>query len=175
MLWCTSATTQGWIKDNTPLVTTEGGFVKVNEFYQTSVPTIFAAGDCASNPSNPRPKAGVFAVRAGPFIRQNLINTLLGKELVPHEPQKEFLGIISTGDKYAVASRGEGGCLEGKWAWKLKDEIDTTWMKGYKELPEMEDETSPPPIVMSKGAAAMAAFAEAPMRCGGCGAKVGSR
>lgn len=94
--------------------------------------------------------------------------------LVPHSPQSEFLGIISTGNKYAVSSRGSTGCLEGAWAWRLKDEIDTTWMRGYKELPDMELELSTPPIVSAKGPLAMAAFAEAPMRCGGCGAKVGS-
>jgi len=70
IIWCTSASCQRWISSSTPLKTTPEGFIEVNEYYQTSVPFIFAAGDCATNPLSPRPKAGVFAVRAGPFIRQ---------------------------------------------------------------------------------------------------------
>lgn len=48
-------------------------------------------------------------------------------------------------------------------------------MNGYKQLPEMQVDLQVPEIAQTKGAAAMAAFAEAPMRCGGCGAKVGAR
>ncbi len=138
------------------------------------------------------PTAGVFAVRAGPIIKENLISYLLNQPLTPHEPQKEFMALITTGDKYVVASRGNHA-LEGDFLWKLKDDIDRTWMKMYQVLPTMEemedigdegpssnDKTLPRkkyvPLNLSKnGPEALAAFAEAPMRCGGCGAKVGSR
>jgi len=134
--------------------------------------------------------AGVFAVRAGPVVKDNLIAYLLNQPLTPHEPQKDFLGLISTGDKYAVASRGQHA-LEGEFLWRLKDEIDRTWMDMYKTLPSMEDmddmddadakesnvssKDFVPPILASRGPDALAAFFQAPMRCGGCGAKVGSR
>jgi selenium donor protein len=137
--------------------------------------------------------AGVFAVRAGPILCDNLLAYLLNKPLTPHEPQKEFLGLISTGDKYAVASRGEHA-LEGEFLWTLKDQIDRTWMSMYQNLPSMEEEMVEgnqkelqldsnhepnnhyiPPSLSSRGQDAVAAFAEATMRCGGCGAKVGSQ
>lgn len=105
--------------------------------------------------------------------------------MTSHAPQKEFLGLISTGDKYAVASRGDHA-LEGEFLWRLKDEIDVGWMSMYKVLPSMEDmenrknvETvhTPkiPSILQHKSKEnLLAAFMEAPMRCGGCGSKVGS-
>ena len=114
----------------------------------------------------------------------------MNQPLTSHEPQKEFLGLITTGDKYSIASRGQHA-LEGEFLWRLKDEIDRKWMNMYQILPSMEemmedakseDVSKPdlqkdfiPAILASRGADAMAAFSEAPMRCGGCGAKVGSR
>ncbi|GMH87259.1 hypothetical protein TrST_g6475 [Triparma strigata] len=173
IIWCTNASAQEWIKKSTPLETTAEGFIMVDDSFQTNVPGIFAAGDCCHNRSSPRPKAGVFAVRAGPVLRDNMINYLMGKPMIEYQLQSEFLGLISTGNKYAVASRGDFA-LEGAFLWKLKDEIDVKWMNGYKQLPEMQVDLQVPEIAQTKGAAAMAAFAEAPMRCGGCGAKVGA-
>jgi len=145
----------------------------------------------------------VFAVRAGPILKENLIAYLLQQPLTPHKPQQQFLGLLSTGDKYAIASRGDSA-LEGEFLWKLKDQIDRTWMEGYQKLPSMHSaasqdsaghtstthrtndsdaslESSPlsnlygvPPNLVRHGAVALAAFAAAPMRCGGCGAKVGA-
>ena len=90
--------------------------------------------DCATNLQSPRPKAGVFAVRAGAMVRENVLNYSQGLKLTEFELQTEFLGLISTGDKYAVASRGEQA-LEGEMFYKLKDAIDVTWMAGFQILP----------------------------------------
>lgn len=65
-LWCTSAGASLWLRSATPFETIEGGFLSVNDTYESSShPGVFAAGDCCHMVSNPRPKAGVFAVRAG--------------------------------------------------------------------------------------------------------------
>jgi len=126
--------------------------------------------------------AGVFAVRAGPILKENLVSYLLQQPLTKHTPQQEFLGIISTGDKYAVASRGQHA-LEGAFLWDLKDQIDRSFMNGFAHLPSMDssdnqpssaNSISPPPNLRMHGAEALAAFASSPMRCGGCGSKVGS-
>lgn len=57
------------------------GFYRVNNFMQsTSHPNIFAGGDCVTMESyvdSPYPtKAGVYAVRAGPIIAQNIMKFL---------------------------------------------------------------------------------------------------
>ena len=173
-IWCTNAAAAEWLAKATPCATTADGFLKISDTFQTKVPSIFAAGDCAVREHDPRPKAGVFAVRAGAPLRDNMIAYLLKRDMIEYTFQTEFLGLISTGDKYAVASRG-AHALEGAFLWDLKDQIDKTWMDGYQNLPEMDaGGVEVPAIVAARGAEAMMAFHAAPMRCGGCGAKVGA-
>jgi len=47
------------------------------------------------------------------------------------EPQKAFLGLISTGDENAVLS-WRGLAWESPRLWTFKDYIDRKWMKKYK-------------------------------------------
>jgi selenide, water dikinase len=125
-----------------------------HELRSVSHPHIFAAGDCASLDGAPRPKAGVWAVRAGAPLAENLRRAATGKPLRPWKPQRDALVILGLGHGRALAWRN-GIALQGhKVAW-LKDRIDRRWMRMYTEM-RME----PDP--------------DAPMRCGGCGAKVGA-
>lgn len=179
-LWCTSAGAPSWIKQDTPLQTSPGGFIQVHTTYQsTSHKNVFAAGDCCDMLNHPRPKAGVFAVRAGPPLTNNLIAHLLSQPLTEHIPQVNFLGLISTGDKYAVASRGRWA-LEGRFLWTLKDKIDRSFMKKFSELPQMNGNRSildatEPSDPTKFGSPAIVSFSQPhTMRCGGCGSKVGS-
>ena len=72
VFWCTAATAALWLKSS-ELSCDAKGFVTVNDSLQsTSHPAVFAAGDIASQQNYPRPKAGVFAVRQGPFLAENL-------------------------------------------------------------------------------------------------------
>lgn len=47
-------------------------------------------------------------------------------------------GIISTGNEYAIASKGPLG-IEGSFLWDLKDKIDRDWMRGYSDFPDKEE------------------------------------
>lgn len=47
------------------------------------------------------------------------------------EPQKAFLGLISTGDTNAVLS-WRGLAWESARLWTFKDYIDVKWMRKYK-------------------------------------------
>ena len=52
----------------------ELGFLSINEYMQAAAgpPNIFACGDVATSTVYPRPKAGVFAVRQGPPLTNNI-------------------------------------------------------------------------------------------------------
>ncbi len=172
-LWVTNASAQPW-PNNSGLDTDERGFIQVNDYLQsTSHPDVFAVGDIAAVVNHPREKSGVFAVRQGPPLTENLRRYLRGQPLKAFTPQKNFLGLISTGDQYAVASRG-GWSMEGKWLWAIKDWIDRRFMENFSDLPEMTTDNEAAFDTQLADADAIKELSVIAMRCGGCGAKVGS-
>lgn len=92
---------------------------------------MFAGGDCITMEDyvdKPYPtKAGVYAVRAGPFIAQNLINYVSNRPLQEYVPQTGFLSLMMTGDGASIGAKF-GICFMGKWVWGLKDFIDMSFM-----------------------------------------------
>ncbi|MGE3245414.1 MAG: selenide, water dikinase SelD [Beijerinckiaceae bacterium] len=170
ILWVTDASAPAWLGAG-GLAVDERGFVKVNASLQSlSHDNVFAAGDVAAVVDHPRPKAGVFAVRQGPPLTANLRRALLGQTLQPFTPQKEFLKLVSTGDKHAIAARN-GLAIEGDWVWRWKDWIDRRFMAKFIELPPMDTTRPAKPFATLPGTGRFTAEA---MRCGGCGAKIGS-
>ncbi len=153
------------------------GFFAVEPTLATSGdPAVFAVGDCASVTTHPRPKAGVFAVRQGPPLADNLRRVLLGQAPQPFTPQSRYLSILGTGDGNAVATRG-GWAIEGTWVWRWKDHIDRKWMRMYREPPAEPMDmaarvAAPDPALADTEARRL--LADIGMRCGGCGAKVGA-
>lgn len=145
----------------------ENGFVRVNDQLQSSDPAVFAVGDCAQFDPAPRPKAGVYAVRQAPVLYDNLCAALSGGEMRSYRPQRDYLKLISLGDKRALGERF-GTTFSGAAAWRLKNRIDQKFMARFRALPAMADPTLP--SVHADGLAA--ALGERPM-CGGCGAKIG--
>ena len=107
------------------------GWIKVNSYLQSlSHPYIFAAGDCCEIVNGDKkspPKAGVYAVRSGPILIENLTRFVGSKELVPYHPQDDFLKLLMCGDGTALGFRF-GIPLRGKWVWQLKDYIDVMFM-----------------------------------------------
>ncbi|PWQ97893.1 selenide, water dikinase SelD [Leucothrix arctica] len=144
------------------------GYIVVDEMLRSSDPTIFAAGDCMHLPSNPRAKAGVFAVRAAPVLWHNLRSVLSGNTLHTFRPQGDYLKLISLGDKSALAEKF-GIALSGPALWRWKNQIDQKFMDQFYEYPTMKVEKLP--SEMAAGVSDL--LADGKPMCGGCGAKVG--
>ena len=161
IFWVTQATAPSWIKTS-GLITDDRGFILVNNYLQSiSHPQVFATGDIATMENYPRPKAGVFAVRQGKPLFQNLQNIFLDKKLVKYIPQKLYLSLIGTGDKKAIASWSYfGGQSSLLWTWK--DYIDRQFMQRFSNLPPMVNKGANDTIEIPK------------MHCAGCGSKIGS-
>ena len=172
VIWTTEAAAADW-PGAAGLAVDGKGFIRVNAFLQSqSHPEVFAVGDVASLP-DARPKSGVFAVRQGAVLAENLRRACSGRPLRRYRPQRRFLGLISTGDRYAIASRG-GWSAQGEWLWTLKDWIDRRFMQRFNTLPER---MPGPAVQVAPGVAdrqTLEQLSANAIRCGGCGAKVGS-
>lgn len=131
IIWVTGAAAPSWPRSS-GLLTDAAGFIAVNEYLQSpSHDFVFATGDVASMQQSPRPKSGVYAVRQGPPLAENLRRTLRGAPLLEYHPQRVALSLISTGDRHAVASYGPFA-FGGSWVWRWKNRIDSAFMRRYK-------------------------------------------
>ncbi len=142
------------------------GFLKVGPTLQTSHDDVFAVGDCAHLTHDPRPKAGVFAVRQAPVLFDNLRAHLSGGTLRPYKPQKDYLKLISLGGKEALAEK-LGTARRGALLWRWKNQIDRKFMNQFDTLPAMKTKL-PSPVADG----VVEVMGDVP-QCGGCGAKVG--
>lgn len=108
------------------------GFIATGASLQsTSHPEVFAVGDVASRIDAPRPKSGVYAVRAGPPLLENLRRWLAGARLREHRPPRRALSLLACGDRHAIASWGAWSG-EGRWVWWWKDRIDRAFVAGFR-------------------------------------------
>ncbi len=184
VMWVTQAGGALWLRD-TGLALDDNGFIQVGPTLQTVTDSnIFAVGDIASLVETPLEKAGVFAVRMGKPLTENLQRFLRGEDLEEYRPQRTWLALIGTGDQYAVASKGTIG-FAGAWVWKWKDWIDRRFMRKFTEFPDMAGghggaggstdtaQAATQGLALNNDEAQQALSAIA-MRCGGCGAKVGT-
>jgi selenide,water dikinase len=131
IFWATGAAALPELRD-AGLRTDERGFVRVDASLRSvSHPDVFAAGDCAALEGAILPKSGVYAVRQGTVLAENLTRAVRGMAMLDYHPQPEILSLISCGAKYAIASRG-GWSAEGRWAWLWKDWLDRRWIARFR-------------------------------------------
>ena len=149
-LWNTHAAAPSWLAES-GLPVDDAGFVRINpDLSVVDHTTIFAAGDAVSLG---RPKAGVFAVRAGPVLADNLRRRLAHQPTQAWTPQRQWLAILNLADGTALGWRG-GFSASGRWVWRLKDRIDRQFMDRFgARLPvrTMEAPGEDPPLCMGCG------------------------
>ena len=91
---------------------------------------IFGGGDAVSYRGLGLPKLGVFAIRQGPILFNNLQAVLRGEPLQAYKPQKRFLYVLNLGDGTGLAVYGHL-VWHGRLAWRLKNRIDRKFIAGY--------------------------------------------
>lgn len=134
LFWVSSAQASGW-PQKAGFQCDPSGFIYTHSTLQTlSHPMIFAVGDASHILGAPRPKAGVFSVRQGKDLYQNLIALLTDKKLKAHKPQKNFLRLVALGSKKAAAYRSIYLGSGHLW-WVLKDYIDQKFMRKFWQVP----------------------------------------
>ncbi len=143
------------------------GFLLVDATLKTTADfPVFVVGDTASFTDQNVPRAGVYAVREGPVLWENIQRLLNGHPLEEYHPQKGFLSLLSTGDGRAIAEY-KGFSIHSRLAWKLKDYIDRKFMRMHQMYEPMGTEEM-------KSTAASKVDTTPEMRCRGCGGKVGA-
>ena len=147
------------------------GFISVDTTLESPVfEGLFACGDIASIIGHAREKAGVFAVRAGAILVQNIRRAIYNQPLIRWKPQKHYLALIGTGDGKALAVRN--GFVHYHQLWfHLKQKIDSDFMNKFNNLPEMKiPKPAMLPYYQKAGFDENDAIFKA-MRCSGCAAK----
>jgi NADH dehydrogenase FAD-containing subunit len=95
----TGAVAHEEVAESFGLPTDANGFVRIADTLEVhDSPGVFAVGDCCAMQSKPLPKAGVYAVRMGPPLTENLYAALKGLRLLPFHPQEHFLSLLMTGE-----------------------------------------------------------------------------
>ena len=170
-VFATGASIPAWPRD-CGLAISNDGFIEVNTHLQsTSHDYVFCAGDAASIVGHPRPKSGVYAVRHGKPLAENLVRYALGKRLRKYIPQRNALALMNLANGSALASRNSI-CLHGTWVGRLKHQIDSAFLNKYSRFPAPENED-----LVAEGLADADTRNELKnhaMRCAGCAAKLSS-
>lgn len=189
VMWVTGAASHDFGRVSR-LPVDDRGFIAVRPTLQVvGHDQLFASGDCASLVDHPgTPKAGVYAVRQGPYLTHNLRaacaasstgSSFSAAQLREYRPQRDFLTLLNLGDGTAVGEKW-GIPFAGRWVMALKDSIDRKFMTRFQVLAA---DGGPGPALatmrpMDGGAAQVSSSetgepAPGAMVCGGCAAKLG--
>lgn len=114
------------------LATADDGGLWVNHYMQSITdPRIFGGGDSVAFRGKPLTRLGVFAIRQGPVIFNNIQALLKGEPMEAFRPQELFLYILNLGDRTGLMVYGP---ISGRSSliWKLKNMIDVKFMKEFQ-------------------------------------------
>ncbi len=165
VIWATSAKPPTLLGQLELPLDSRGFLQTSNTLQSTGSDRVFAVGDTGAVEGERYAKAGVFAVRQGPVLWENLRRKIHGEPLLDWKPQAQFLTLLNTGDQRAILTY-RGVSFHAGWCWRLKDRIDSKFMNMYQryEPPEMMD-----------ASASSATEIDLSKQCGGCGSKASAR
>jgi selenide,water dikinase len=160
VIWATPGAAPPLLRDS-GLPVDADGFLRVHDTLQVDQwPYLFGAGDCISLLHYPAlPHNGVYAVRQGPVLYDNILSFLRERPLRPFRPQRRCLYLLNLSNGQAVGNYGRW-TFAGRWVRRWKERIDHRWLESFE-----------PPAAMTVSTAADPEDSPL-MRCGGCGAKV---
>ncbi len=137
VIFVTQGKAPNWLKDS-GLATDDRGFIRVDDTLRScSHPTVFATGDIASMVGLDLPKSGVFAVRQGLPLAQNLSRTVRNLPLTLYQSQRTALSLLNLGDGRAVGHYGAITLTESRLQAllaMLKDSIDRRFIRSFSSL-----------------------------------------
>jgi selenide, water dikinase len=174
--WVTNARPPAWLR-KTPLALDGSGFISVKNTLQSqSHDFVFAGGDIATVKGRPSAKSGVFAVRHGKALGDNLRRFVTGKEPLCKDFGSHYFTMIGTGEGVAIATKSFFA-HRSRTVFTIKDYIDRRFMKKFSELPVMaEVEGTQPNTGDSQEAHELQALKlKSKMRCSGQSRLKGSR
>jgi NADH dehydrogenase FAD-containing subunit len=92
--------------------------------------SVFAVGDCAQFRDTPRPRLGIFGVRAAPTLLANLSSPRPGGPR-NYRPQRRWLSIMDLGQGHGLAIRGPLWA-HGRWVLALKRGLDFSFVRRHR-------------------------------------------
>lgn len=111
------------------LATGPDGSLWVNERLQSITdPRIFGGGDTIAFRGTPLKRVGIYAVRQGPFVYENLVACVKGEPLKTFKPQQLLLYIVNMGGGYGLLMWGKVIFLN-RLAWRIKNGIDMRFIR----------------------------------------------
>jgi selenide,water dikinase len=133
VLWVTGPVSHPVFPASPGVRTDERGFAMTRSTLQLEDhDEIFAVGDCATLTEHPQtPKAGVYAVRQGPYVADNLRASIAGAPLRRYQPQSDFLTLLNVGGGHALGTKW-GLTFGGRWVMRWKDHIDRKFMHRFQ-------------------------------------------
>lgn len=146
VVWATGASAWPFGRESGLPVDEDGWILTRPTLEVVGHPGIFAVGDCAVLADGPRvPRAGVYAVRQGPWLARNLRRACQSKPLYGWTPQTHHLALLNTADGRAIATRGPWSA-EGAWAGRLKKWIDDRFVRAFVPLDPASKPTGQVPM-----------------------------
>jgi pyridine nucleotide-disulfide oxidoreductase family protein len=130
-LLASGAAAPAWVRAS-GLALDAAGFIHVDRHLRSlSHDSVFAAGDVATIIDAPRARSGVYAVRAGAPLGENLLREAHGQPTRRYTPQRTALYLLATRPQHAIGS-WNGLAWSGEWVWSWKDRIDRRFIADFR-------------------------------------------